>query len=69
MNAFMFIVLLHFLWNIGMYAVGTWYLNSLTNQKKINSIRMNFECYYLRNEFNFWNVHGTMNTSGRLQCK
>ena len=22
---------------------------------------------YLRNEFNFWNVHGIMNTSGLLQ--
>ena len=26
-------------------------------------------CIYLRNEFNFWNVHGTMNTSGLLQSK
>ena len=24
---------------------------------------------YLRNEFNFWNVHGIMNTSGLLQSK
>ena len=24
---------------------------------------------YLRNEFNFWNVHGIMNTSGLLQRK
>ena len=23
----------------------------------------------LRNEFNFWNVHGIMNTSGLLQSK
>ena len=23
----------------------------------------------LRNEFNFWNVHGTMNTSGLVQSK
>ena len=23
--------------------------------------------FYLRNEFNFWNVHGIMNTSGLLQ--
>ena len=22
--------------------------------------------FYLRNEFNFWNVHGTMNTAGLL---
>ena len=27
-------------------------------------------CWYvLRNEFKFWNVHGTMNTSGLLQNK
>ena len=25
--------------------------------------------FYLRNEFNFWNVHGIMNTSGLLQSK
>ena len=24
---------------------------------------------YLKNEFNFWNVHGIMNTSGLLQSK
>ena len=24
---------------------------------------------YLRNEFNFWNVHGIMNTSGLVQSK
>ena len=24
---------------------------------------------HLRNEFNFWNVHGIMNTSGLLQSK
>ena len=24
---------------------------------------------HLRNEFNFWNVHGIMNTSGLLQIK
>ena len=24
---------------------------------------------YLRNEFDFWNVHGSMNTSGLLQSK
>ena len=24
---------------------------------------------YLRNEFDFWNVHGIMNTSGLLQSK
>ena len=24
---------------------------------------------YLRNEFNFWNVHGIMNTWGLLQSK
>ena len=24
---------------------------------------------YLRNEFNFWNVHGIMNTLGLLQSK
>ena len=24
---------------------------------------------YLRNKFNFWSVHGIMNTSGRLQNK
>ena len=26
-------------------------------------------CKFLRNEFYFWNVHGTMNTSGLLQSK
>ena len=26
-------------------------------------------CGYLRNEFNFWNVHGIMNTSGLVQSK
>ena len=25
--------------------------------------------FYLRNEFNFWKVHGIMNTSGLLQSK
>ena len=25
--------------------------------------------FYLRNEFNFWNVHGIMNTWGLLQSK
>ena len=25
--------------------------------------------FYLRNELNFWNVHGIMNTSGLLQSK
>ena len=24
---------------------------------------------HLRNEFNFWNVHGIMNTSGLVQSK
>ena len=27
------------------------------------------EKFYLRNEFNFWNVHGIMNTSDLLQTK
>ena len=26
-------------------------------------------CTLLRNEFDFWNVHGIMNTSGLLQSK
>ena len=26
-------------------------------------------CVHLRNEFDFWNVHGIINTSGRLQSK
>ena len=26
-------------------------------------------CLYLRNEFDFWKVHGIMNTSGLLQSK
>ena len=26
-------------------------------------------CFQLRNYFNFWNVHGIMNTSGLLQSK
>ena len=29
----------------------------------------NFHWHYLRNEFNFWNVHGIMNTLGLLQSK
>ena len=28
-----------------------------------------FSSNYLRNEFNFWNVHGIMNTLGILQSK
>ena len=30
---------------------------------------MRFQSIHLRNEFNFWNVHGIMNTSGLLQSK
>ena len=26
-------------------------------------------CFHLRNEFDFWSVHGIMNTSGLLQSK
>ena len=26
-------------------------------------------CHQLRNEFNFWKVHGIMNTSGLVQRK
>ena len=26
-----------------------------------------FQLFILRNEFNFWNVHGIMNTSGLVQ--
>ena len=33
-------------------------------QKKLNSFLK-----YLRNEFDFWKVHGIMNTSGLLQSK
>ena len=28
-----------------------------------------YNCEYLRNEFNFWNVHGVINTLGLLQSK
>ena len=28
-----------------------------------------FICSHLRNEFDFWNVHGIMNNSGLLQSK
>ena len=28
-----------------------------------------FDRDYLRNEFNFWKVHGIMNTSGLVQSK
>ena len=30
-------------------------------------IYFRIECVYLRNEFDFWNVHGIINTSGLLQ--
>ena len=30
---------------------------------------LRFATVYLRNEFNFWNVHGIMNTSGLLKSK
>ena len=36
---------------------------------KCNAIEMSVTMIYLRNEFNFWNVHGIMNTSGLLQSK
>ena len=26
-----------------------------------------WECHFLRDEFDFWKVHGIMNTSGLLQ--
>ena len=34
-----------------------------------NSIANTVHFHYLSNEFNFWNVHGIMNTSGLLQSK
>ena len=35
----------------------------------INQLKVTFADHYLRNEFEFWNVHGIMNTSGLLQSK
>ena len=32
-------------------------------------IKSSLKCIYLRNEFNFWNVLGIMNTKGPLQSK
>ena len=43
-------------------------MNNISNVKvhlKTRSGNVN----YLRNEFNFWKVHGIMNTSGLLQRK
>ena len=34
-----------------------------THKKNLN------ETVHLRNEFNFWNIHGIMNTSDLLQSK
>ena len=34
---------------------------------KCNAIEMSVTTVNLRNELNFWNVHGIMNTSGLLQ--
>ena len=43
----------------------------LKNKNIIFKIRRSKVTDYaaLRNEFNFWNVHGIMNTSGLLQSK
>ena len=34
---------------------------------KVNYTKNLYYVLYLRNEFNFWNVHGIMNTSGLVQ--
>ena len=39
----------------------------LCKLKRDNSLLTIYSVNYLRNEFNFWNVHGIMNTSGLLQ--
>ena len=39
------------------------------NSKIIISIDKTIESIHLRNEFDFWNVHRIMNTSGLLQSK
>ena len=33
------------------------------------AVLSNLSLFFLRNEFDFWSVHGTMNTSGLLQSK
>ena len=43
------------------FSVPTTYLFNEINKTAI------FGYIHLRNEFNFWNVHGIMNTSGLLQ--
>ena len=41
----------------------------LTEKNRILNGYSNCLCILLRNEFNFWNVHGIKNTSGLLQSK
>ena len=40
-----------------------------TNFKPYKSTLFITTLFVLRNEFNFWNVHGNMNTSGLVQSK
>ena len=42
-------------------------LNQHFNQPLGQALQTHKEIKHLRNEFNFWNVHGIMNTSGLLQ--
>ena len=46
-----------------------WMRNKENNFANTHSYLEAWECIYLINEFNFWNVHGIMNTSGLLQSK
>ena len=41
----------------------------IQQDKVFDKCDMTFDMLHLRNEFDFWNVHGIMNTSGLLQSK
>ena len=47
-----------------------WLSERKKQEKKLNhSILYNSDSFHLRNEFDFWMVHGIMNNSGLLQSK
>ena len=55
--------------NVGVQFLGANLTNRQTDNMISEDVLLNFSLnnVYLRNEFNFENVHGIMNTSGLLQ--
>ena len=54
----------------GVYYNGESVCIALCNIAKLHAENVSMHvCVYLTNKFNFWNVHGIMNTSSFLQSK